>query len=125
MTYYNSEIKRKNKYSRNEKKLYKKILRNELKQKIVVINCTEKGAYILIFNGLQLRNKKKKINIVEKKKKIKNYSEMSIDAFIEENQLKFITNFNQNLYEFRLIFLYKGIYFHFQRSSIWQRGRGL
>ena len=43
-----------------KKKLYKKLLRNELKQKIVVINCTKKGAYLLIFNGLlQLRNKKK------------------------------------------------------------------
>ena len=83
-------------------------------QKIVVINCTKKGAYILIFNGLlQLRNKKKKINIAEKKKNIKNYSEMSIDALIEENQLKFITNFHRNPYEFRLISLYKGIYFHF------------
>ena len=62
----------KNKYSRIEKKLYRKLLRNEQKQKIVVINCTKKGAYILIFNGLlQLRNKKKKINIAEKKKNIK------------------------------------------------------
>ena len=50
---------------------------------------------------------------------------MSIDALIEENQLKFITNFNRNPYEFRLISLYKGIYFHFQRSSIRKRGRGL
>ena len=36
--------KKKNKYSWKEKKLYKKLLRNELKQKIVVINCTKKGA---------------------------------------------------------------------------------
>ena len=91
-----------------------------------MINCTKKGAYTLIFNGLlQLRNKKKKINIAEKKKNIKNYSEMSIDALIEENQLKFITNFKRNSYEFSLNSLYKGIYFHFQRSSIRQRGRGL
>ena len=94
-------------------------------KKIVVINCTKKGAYILIFNGLlQLRNKKKKINIAEKKKNIKNYSEMSIDALIEEIQIKFITNFKRNSYEFSLN-SYKGIYFHFQRSSIRQRGRGL
>ena len=44
---------------------------------------------------------------------------MSIDALIEESQLKFITNFKRNPYEFMLISLYKGIYFHFQRSSIW------
>ena len=68
MTYYNSEIKRKeNKYSRKEKKE-------------------------------------------------KNYSEMSIDALIEEIQIKFITNFKRNSYEFSLNSLYKGIYFHFQRS---------
>ena len=50
---------------------------------------------------------------------------MSIDALIEEIQLKFITNFKRNSYEFRLNYLYKGIYFHFERSSIRQRGRGL
>ena len=61
MAYYNIEIKRKNNIAENEKKLYKKLLRNEQKQKIVVINYTKKGAYMLIFNGLlQLRNKKKK-----------------------------------------------------------------
>ena len=62
-----------------KKKLYRKLLRNELKQKIVVINCTKKGAQMLIFNDLlQLRNKKKKINIAEKKKNyIKSYSEMN------------------------------------------------
>ena len=71
MAYYNSEIKRKNNIAEKEKKLYKKLLRNEQKQKIVVINCTKKGAYMLIFNGLlQLRNKKKKINIAEKEKKL-------------------------------------------------------
>ena len=82
---------------------------------------------MLIFNDLlQLRNKKKKINIAEKKKNyIKSYSEMSIDALIEEIQIKFITNFKRNSYEFSLNFLYKGIHFHFQRSSIRQRGRGL
>ena len=74
MTYYNSEIKRKNKYSRKEKNY------------------------------------------------IKSYSEMSIDALIEEIQIKFITNFKRNSYEFSL---YKGIHFHFQRSSIRQRGRAL
>ena len=42
--------------------------------------------------------KRKKINIVEKKKNyIENYSEMSIDALIEEIQIKFITNFKRNL----------------------------
>ena len=82
---------------------------------------------MLIFNNLlQLKNKKKKINITEKKKNyIKSYSEMSIDALIEEIQIKFITNFKRNSYEFRLNSLYKGIYFHFQRSSIRQRGRDL
>ena len=60
-----------------------------------MVNCTKKGAYILIFNGLlQLRNKKKKINIAEKKKNyIKNCSEMSIDALIEKIRPKFIINF--------------------------------
>ena len=77
MTYYNSEIKRKNKYSRKEKNY------------------------------------------------IKSYSEMSVDALIEEIQIKFITNFKRNSYEFSLNSIYKGIYFHFQRSSIRQRGRGL
>ena len=50
---------------------------------------------MLIFNDLlQLRNKKKKINIAEKKKNyIKNRSEMSIDALIEKIQPKFIINF--------------------------------
>ena len=67
MAYYNSEIKRKNKYSRKRKK---------------------------------------------------NYSEMSRDALIEEIQLKFITNFKRNPYEFMLNYLYKGIYFHYWRSSI-------
>ena len=53
---------------------------------------------MLIFNDLlQLRNKKKKINIAEKKKYIKNYSEMSIDALIEKIQPKFLVNF----YEFQ------------------------
>ena len=70
MTYYNSEIKIKNKYSRKEKNY------------------------------------------------IKNYSEMSRDALIEEIQLKFITNFKRNPYEFMLNYLYKRIYFHFRRSSI-------
>ena len=71
---------------------------------------------MLIFNGLlQLRNKKKTINIAEKEK---NYSEMSTDALIEEIQLKFITNFERNPYEFMLNYLYKRIYFHFRRSSI-------
>ena len=50
---------------------------------------------------------------------------MSIDALIEEIQIKFITNFKRNSYEFSLNSLYKGIYFHFQRSSIRQRRRGL
>ena len=52
---------------------------------------------MLIFNDLlQLKNKKKKINIAEKKKNyIKNYSEMSIDALIEKIQTKFITNFRE------------------------------
>ena len=50
---------------------------------------------------------------------------MSIDALIEEIQLKFITNFKSNSYEFRLNSLYKGIYFHFETSSTRQRGRGL
>ena len=50
---------------------------------------------MLIFNDLlQLRNKKKKINIADKKK---NYLEMSIDALIEKIQPKFIINF----YEFQ------------------------
>ena len=43
---------------------------------------------------------------------------MSRDALIEEIQLKLITNFKRNPYEFMLNYLYKRIYFHFQRSSI-------
>ena len=34
--------KKKNKYSWKEEKLYRELLRNELKQKIVVIYCTKK-----------------------------------------------------------------------------------
>ena len=43
MTYYNWEIKRKKiNIAEKKKKLYRELLRNELKQKIVVINCTKK-----------------------------------------------------------------------------------
>ena len=36
--------KKKINIAEKKKKLYRKLLRNELKQKIVVINCTKKGA---------------------------------------------------------------------------------
>ena len=66
-----SEINRRKNIT-EKKKIYRKLLRNEQKQKIVVINCTKKGAYILIFNGLlQLRNKKKKNKYSKKEKKYK------------------------------------------------------
>ena len=53
---------------------------------------------------------------------------MSIDAPIEKIQPKFIIismNFREIQYEFRSNSLYKGIYFHFERSSTRQRGTGL
>ena len=70
MLIFNDLLQLRNKNKRinitEKKKNIEKLLRNEQKQKIVVINCTKKGAYMLIFNGLlQLRNKKKKINIAE------------------------------------------------------------
>ena len=81
---------------------------------------------MLIFNDLlQLRNKKKKKYSRKEKNNIKNYSEMSIDALIEKIQPKFIINFYEIYYEFRSNFLYKGIYFHFKRSSTRHRGTGL
>ena len=50
---------------------------------------------------------------------------MNIDALIEKIQPKFIINFYEIYYEFRSNFLYKGIYFHFKRSSTRHRGTGL
>ena len=50
---------------------------------------------------------------------------MSTDALIEKIQPKFIINFYEIYYEFRSNSLYKGIYFHFKRSSTRQRGTGL
>ena len=50
---------------------------------------------------------------------------MKIDALIEKIQPKFIINIYEIYCEFRSNSLYKGIYFHFERSSTRQRGTGL
>ena len=53
---------------------------------------------------------------------------MNIDAPIEKIQPKFIINFMKfkEIYcEFRSNSLYKGMYFHFKRSTTRQRGTGL
>ena len=53
--------KKKINIAEKKKYIYRKLLRNELTEKIVAINCTKKGAQMLIFNDLlQLRNKKKR-----------------------------------------------------------------
>ena len=67
----------------------------------------------------------KRKTIVKGKKLYKNYSEMRIDALIEKIQPKFIINFYEIYCEFRSNSLYKGIYFHFKRSSTRHRGTGL